>query len=108
MLNLLAFAIMVGLGIHFKLSASYYVLLTVGSLLGAFAGFASFSRGALFAGGPGDVMAAISILTAACLAGTIGWLHGVWWGVGGFILFWPVMYRLGVKFLIQCSKKSGV
>jgi len=40
MLNLLAFAIMVGLGIHFDLSAGYYVLLTVGSLLGAFAGFA--------------------------------------------------------------------
>lgn len=30
------------LGIHFGLSACYYVLLTVGSTLGVFAGFASF------------------------------------------------------------------
>ncbi len=100
MLNLVGLAVMVALGLSFGLSASYYVLLTLGSVLGAFAGFASFSRGSWFARGRGDAMTAISILLAACSAVAIGWLHGLWWGVGGFVLFWPVMYRLGVKLLV--------
>lgn len=100
MLNLIAFGIMVGVGLRFDLSASYYVLLTAEAILGMFAGFASFSQGTYFARGRVEIMASLSILGAAFVALTIGWLHGFWWGVGAFVLFWPMMYRLGVKVYI--------
>ncbi len=100
MFSLIAIAFMVCMGIHCELTFSYYALLTIGSLLGAFAGFASFSRGSLFAQGRGEVMTALTILAAMATAVAIGWLHGESWGIGSFILFWPFMYRLGAELAV--------
>ncbi len=100
MLNLVMFAVMVGLGFKYELGLSYFVLLASGSLFAVVAGFASFSQGALFSRGRGDVITVMSMLACVTFAVAIGWRNGVWWGVAGAILFWPVMYRLGVKVLI--------
>ena len=55
MLTSLAFAVMIGLGFYFNLTASYHFLLFLGSIMGGLAGFASFSKGSRFAHGRGDV-----------------------------------------------------
>lgn len=99
MLNVLAFAVMIGLGVWCGLTASYHLLLIFGVALATLAGFASFSQGSLFSRGRGDVVSCMCILGDVGLAVTIGWLHGLWWGLAAVILFWPVMYRLGARIL---------
>lgn len=100
MLNILAFAIMVALGLYYDLSWNFFILLTVGSLMSIAAGFASFSRGTYFIGGRGDVIAALCMIIAVVDAIAIASQHGFLWGVASAILFWPTMYRLGVNILI--------
>lgn len=99
MLNLAAFAIMAALGFYYELSWSYFLLLTMGSLLSVVAGFASFSRGSRFAQGRGDAVAFLCMMAALVGAIAIASLNGLWWGLASAILFWPTMYRLGVQIL---------
>ena len=99
-LNLLALAAMIGLGINYHLPSNYYVLLGIGSFLAMVAGFASFSQGSLFRRGRAKIVTGTCTYAIVGLAIAVGWIHGLWWGIGAFVLFWPIMYRLGVKFLI--------
>ena len=100
MLNAIAFIAMIFWGIYHNLGALFFGLLVVGSLLGAFGGFAHFSRGSLFTRGKGDVLGTVALFIALGVGIYIGFAFGFWSGLFSCVLFWPVMYRLGVKLLI--------
>ena len=108
MFNVGAFAIMVALGLYYEVSWSYFVLLATGSLLSVVAGFASFSRGSWFAQGRSEAVTSLCMLAAWAGAIAIGWLNGFWWGLASAVLFWPVMYRLGVHVLIGLPEPTSV
>lgn len=100
-LNAIPFIAMVIGGIYLDLDALFFWLVVVGSLFAASGGWAHFSRGYLFTRGKGDVIGTVAIVIALLLGVYVGFAFGFWWGLFSCMLFWPVMYRLGVKLVIR-------
>lgn len=100
MLNIVAFVAILAWGIYHDFGALFVWLVVVGSLLGVFGGFAHFSRGSLFARGKGDIIGTLTVFIALGVGVYIGFAFGFWMGLLSCVLFWPVMYRLGIKVLL--------
>ena len=90
-------------GIYRDFGAMFVGLVLAGSVLGVFGGFAHFSKGALFSRGKGEVFGTLAICVAVGIGVYIGFAFGFWMGLLSCVLFWPTMYRLGVKILLAIS-----